>query len=109
MARSSLGLAGAIVFVLALNQFGVPAILQVKVFPAEVWVGFNTNLDNLAALKLGWPLIVAPLLLLLVLQHRDLRWPRGEGGVSAALFRRQLGGGWFGFSRVLTLLALVFP
>ncbi len=108
MARSSLGLAGAIVFVLALNQFAVPAILQVKVFPAEVWVGFNTNLDNLAALKLGWPLIVTPVLLLLVLQHRDLRWPRGEGGVSAAPFRRQLGGGWFGFSRVLTLLALVF-
>lgn len=108
MARSSLGLAGAIVCVLALNQFAVPAILQVKVFPAEVWVGFNTSLDNLAALRLGWPLIVAPLLLLLLLRHRDIRWPRGEGGVSAALFRRQLGGGWFVLSSVLTLLVLGF-
>ena len=34
-------------FVLALNNFAVPAILQVKVFPAEMWVRFNTTFDTL--------------------------------------------------------------
>src|SRR5262245_11728368 len=33
-ARPAIALGGTIVFVLALNQFAVPAILQVKVFPA---------------------------------------------------------------------------
>jgi len=34
-----------ITFVLALNNFAVPAILQVKVFPAETWVRFSTTFD----------------------------------------------------------------
>jgi len=57
MARRALGLAAVLTFVLALNNFAVPAILQVKVFPAEVWVRFNTNLDSVAALESSWPLI----------------------------------------------------
>jgi len=34
---------------LALNNFAVPAILQVKVFPAEMWVRFNTTFDTQSA------------------------------------------------------------
>ncbi|MBI5388468.1 MAG: ABC transporter permease subunit [Verrucomicrobia bacterium] len=107
MARNAVVVAGVLTFVLALNNFAVPAILQVKVAPAIVWVGFNTNLDSLAALREGWPLIVAPMALLVVLgRTRKLAWPRSEGGVSAALFRRQVGQGWFVVSQIVVLLLM---
>ena len=53
MARVSLGQAAVLTFVLALNNFAVPAILQVKVFPAEMWIKFSANLDWRAALVLN--------------------------------------------------------
>ena len=84
-------------FVLALNNFAVPAILQVKVFPAEMWVRFNTTFDTAGPLQLSWPLVVAPLLLLVWFSRREVPWPRTEGAVPAKLFRRQLGAGWFWF------------
>ena len=100
-------------FVLAMNNFAVPAILQVKVFPAEMWVRFNTTFDTLGALRLSWPLVVAPLLLLLWFARREFPWPRMEGPVSARLFRQQLGPGWFWLcgtcTIVLCLLAVVLP
>jgi ABC-type Fe3+ transport system permease subunit len=108
LGRSALAQAAVLTFVLALNNFAVPAILQVKVFPAEVWVRFNTTFDTLGALKLSWPLVVAPLLLLLWFARRELPWPRTEGPVSAKLFRQQLGPAWFWFSGACTtLLCLV--
>ena len=91
-------------FVLALNNFAVPAILQVKVFPAEMWVRFNTTFDTLGALRLSWPLVLAPLLLLLWFARRELPWPRTEGPVSAKLFRQQLGPVWFWFAGACTLV-----
>src|ERR1043166_3021324 len=39
-ARSSIAGSAAIVFALALNNFAVPSILQIKVFPSEIWVKF---------------------------------------------------------------------
>src|SRR5690242_15685130 len=63
LARAALCQAAVLTFVLALNNFAVPAILQIKVFPAEMWVRFNTAFDTVGALKLSWPLIVGPLLL----------------------------------------------
>src|SRR2546425_5844141 len=95
LARPALLQAAVLTFVLTLNNFAVPAILQVKVFPAEVWVRFNTSFDTLGALRLSWPLVAAPLLLLLWFARREIPWPRIEGPVSAKLFRRQLGPGWF--------------
>ena len=65
LARGALVQAAVLTFVLALNNFAVPAILQVKVFPAEVWVRFNTTFDSLAALLVSWPMVVTPLLLLI--------------------------------------------
>src|SRR5205807_4146541 len=64
LARTAIAQAAVLTFVLALNNFAVPAILQVKVFPAEMWVRFNTPFDPQAALRLSWPLVIAPLLLL---------------------------------------------
>src|SRR5882724_11348330 len=95
LARGASLQAAVLTFVLALNNFAVPAILQVKVFPAEVWVLFNTSFNTLGALQLSWPLVLAPLLLLFWLRRREISWPRLEGAVSAGVFRRQLGGAWF--------------
>ena len=94
LARTSLGQAAVLTFVLALNNFAVPAILQVKVFPAEMWVRFNTTFDTLGALRLSWPMILAPLLLLVWFSRREFPWPRLEGAVAPELFRHQLGRVW---------------
>ncbi len=79
-----------VTFALALNNFAVPAILQVKVYPAETWVQFNTNLDPVAALRLSWPLVVVPLLLLFVVRPAQVPWPRETGADFALALRRQI-------------------
>src|SRR5215469_15897489 len=56
LGRTALAQAAVLTFVLALNNFAVPAILQVKVFPAELWVCFNTTFNSAAALQMSWPL-----------------------------------------------------
>ena len=107
-ARPMLAVTAAIVFALALNNFAVPAILQVKVFPAEVWVQFNTNLDPWSALQLSWPLLLAPVLLLLVLRRNEFVWPRETASDIAPCLRRQLGAGWLTATSALSLLTLIF-
>ncbi len=104
LARGALVQAAVLTFVLALNNFSVPAILQVKVFPAEVWVRFNTTFDSLAALLVSWPMVVTPLLLLIWFRHREVAWPRAEGPVPAKTFRQQLGPGWFRACGVGTII-----
>jgi ABC-type Fe3+ transport system permease subunit/sugar lactone lactonase YvrE len=93
-AKGELALAAVLTFVLALNNFAVPAILQTKVLPDEMWVRFNTQFDTLGALKLSVPLVIAPGLLLIWAARRGVRWPRGQGTVAARVFRRQLGAPW---------------
>lgn len=105
-ARTPLLLAGTLTFVLALNNFAVPAILQVKVFPAEMWIGFSSNFDSLAAFKLSLPLIVAPLVLLIAFARADITWPSFRGNLPAKMFRRQLGRGWFITAAILTVIVL---
>ncbi len=104
LARNALAQAAVLTFVLALNNFAVPAILQVKVFPAEMWVRFSTSFDTLGALELSWPLVLGPLLLLLWFIRQEIPWPRADGPVSPALFRRQVGGGWFWSCGAITVL-----
>jgi|ERR1043166_2078524 ABC-type Fe3+ transport system permease subunit len=105
-ARPSLGLAAALTSVLALNNFAVPAILQVKVFPAEVWVRFSTNFDATGALALSWPLLAAPVLLLLLWWRAEIAWPRQTGSATARAFRRQLGPGMFWACSLVGIAAL---
>jgi iron(III) transport system permease protein len=107
-ARPSLALAAALVFVLALNNFAVPAILQVKVFPADVWVAFSSNLDSHAALLASWPVVVAPLLLLAFVRGGTTPWPRAQGEFAAAAFRRQLGTPLVALGGFVALLLAVF-
>lgn len=105
-ARNAMVITSAITFALAMNNFAVPAILQVKVYPAEVWVQFSTNLDARAALRLGWPIIAAPLLLVLLLRRGEISWPRASGMSVAPQLRRQLGRAWAATSRGLACLVV---
>ncbi|MFO1500553.1 MAG: hypothetical protein U1G07_19585 [Verrucomicrobiota bacterium] len=91
MARPALVNAAMITFALAFNNFAVPAILQAKVFPAELWVSFNTTFDYRAALKLSCPLLFVSALLWACLSQAPVSWPRLKGKASAGLLRRQLG------------------
>ena len=93
-ARGEVTLAALVTFVLALNNFAVPAILQTRVLPDEMWVRFNTQFDAAGALRLGLPLVIAPALLLVWVLRRGVSWPRVRDGVPARIFRRQLGAPW---------------
>jgi iron(III) transport system permease protein len=103
----------AVVFALALNNFAVPAILQVKVFPAEMWVQFSTNLDTMAALKLSWPMLLVPLTVLAFIRSAEFPWLREANGDCAGVLQRQLGGGWLIAARLTSgcviALALFAP
>ena len=70
--RPALAQAAVLTFVLALNNFAVPAILQTKVFPDEVWIRFNTTFDTLGAIKLSWPLILVPLAMLVLFARSSI-------------------------------------
>jgi ABC-type Fe3+ transport system permease subunit/DNA-binding beta-propeller fold protein YncE len=107
LARTALTQAGVLTLVLALNNFAVPTILQVKVFTEEIWVRFNTAFDTRGVLLLSWPLLLAPLLVLLWMQRRDIRWPRLATSISPRLFRQQLGGPWFWACGALTIVICV--
>jgi ABC-type spermidine/putrescine transport system permease subunit II len=107
LARSALVQAALLTFVLALNNFSVPAILQVKVFPAEIWIRFNTTFDSLGALQLSWPLVIGPLVLVLWLFRRELPWPHLGAPVPGRLFRQQLGPAWFWSAGVCSIFLCV--
>ncbi|HWD17936.1 MAG TPA: hypothetical protein VHB20_01550 [Verrucomicrobiae bacterium] len=94
LARAGVAQSAVLIFVLTLNNFAVPAILQVKVFPAEVWVRFNTTFDYASALALSWPLVLAPLLLVLALRGGDSAWSWNADAPAPRVFRQQLGGAW---------------
>jgi ABC-type Fe3+ transport system permease subunit/DNA-binding beta-propeller fold protein YncE len=104
LARSGLIQAAILTFALALNNFAVPAILQIKVLPAEMWIRFNTTFDTPGALAVSWPLALAPLFLVFWLSRHELPWPHLEPPVSARLFRAQLGPAWFWFSGACSVL-----
>jgi len=85
--------AAILTFVLALNNFTIPALLQVRVLPAQVWIQFETNLNVLLALVRGLPLILAPIVLLSLWRDPLSRWSV-QVDRPFQPFRRQLGVGW---------------
>lgn len=106
-ARTPLFEALMITWVLALGNFSVPAILQINVFPAELWIRFSTNLDFVGAALLSLPLVLPPAALALWLRRRPLRWPRLEPALAADLLRRRLGRWWWGSAGVASLLLIL--
>ena len=107
LCRTALLQAFVLTLVLALNNFAVPSILQVKVLPAEMWIRFATAFDSPGVLRMSWPLVLGPLVLLAWLTRREIPWPRLQATVSARTFRRQLGRGWFSGCGVITALLCV--
>jgi iron(III) transport system permease protein len=118
LVRPYLGWAALVILVLVLNQFDVPAILQVKVLPAAMWVEFNTTFNYAAAFRSGWPLVAAPLILLALMRFQRIEWSWQEGSVPPSVLRERLGRGlaWasglittalVGVSGVLPVLQLV--
>jgi len=108
LARGAVGQAAVLTLVLALNNFAVPVILQVRVLPEELWLAFTTRLDEAGAWAAAWPMVVVPAIVLLLLRRAEISWPRTEGAATARAFRRQLGRSWFWGSALTTaaLLAL---
>ena len=107
LARGALTQAAVLTFVLALNNFAVPALLQVKVYPAEAWVDFNQTFNSLGTLETSWPMILVPILLLIWFRKREVAWPRVESPVPAKLFRQQLGKTWSRLCGVGTVLLVL--
>ncbi len=91
MARPALAQAAALMFILALNNFAVPAVLQTKVYPAEIWVRFNADFNTAGAIGSSWPLLFVPLALVALLARREFVWPALAGGVSPFVLRERLG------------------
>ena len=87
---------GLIVFALAFNNIAVPAILQVKVFPAQFWVQFSTSYNFELTWQYGWAMAALPLALLLLLRGRVMAWPWESQGVQAEVLRNRLGQALFG-------------
>lgn len=105
-ARPAFVAGSALTFVLALNNFSIPALLQTKVYAAEVWLSFNTKFDYIEALRLSWPLILAPILLMLILRTRSVRFAFRSEKPAHLLLRSRLGP-WFALSATLSALILV--
>lgn len=53
---------------LALNQFAVPALLQIKTYPAEAWIRFSRDFALVEAFWACLPLMAGPLLALVALR-----------------------------------------
>ena len=107
MARPALGQAAALTFVLALNNFAVPVILQVKVYPEELWLAFTARLDEAGAWAACLPMVIAPALLLIFLRRAVVAWPGAGTGATADAFRRQLGAGWSRLALLVTAALLL--
>lgn len=106
-AFSALGLGLGLTFVLALNNFAVPAVLQVKVLPVEVYVRANANLDYWGALAMSWPLVLGPLVILACLQRVDVNWPRLSPEICPIAWRRAVRTRWFVAGGVVSLVMLI--
>ncbi len=110
--RPALGFSALLIFVLALNNFSVPVLLQTKVFPEEVWLSFNTRFDYGEALRLSWPLVLAPLALLALFRHRPNQFLARNAEFPHRLWRARLGillPVWAIVSILTLLLALGLP
>lgn len=110
--RGTLAVASLLSFVLALNHFTIPALLQTKVYSNDVWVQFNSTFDYAEALKTGWPLVVAPVLLLFGLPKEIEVWGARKP-LNSQRFAEALGPIWRAIVAILSiglvLTSVAFP
>ncbi|MEY2408933.1 MAG: iron(III) transport system permease protein [Verrucomicrobiota bacterium] len=106
MARTGVFQAALLTFVLALNNFSVPVIFQVPVFPEELWLAFTTRLNDAGAWAAAIPTILVPLVLVLLLRRSEISWPRIQGSATSAALQRQLGPVLFMATVILTAALL---
>ena len=106
MGRAEWGVAAAVVFVLAVANFTVPVLFQVRVFTESFWIRFNTRFDIGGAMAVGWPLWVLPILFLLIWQPGSWTWPRIESEAPASAWGQALGA-WAWGARFLAVAGLV--
>jgi ABC-type Fe3+ transport system permease subunit/DNA-binding beta-propeller fold protein YncE len=110
--RGAIAYSLALTFVLALNNFSIPVLLQTKVYTEEVWLAFSTRFDYATALRLSWPLILAPILILALLRFRPAKLHFRAANFPHRLYRERLAG-FFPFSAsvalVITAVSVFFP
>lgn len=106
-ARPAMTQAAVIVAVLALTNFAVPVLFQVRVLPEIVWIRFNANYDAAGALLAAWPMMLVGLLAWIAMRKRDVVWPRLDGGLDADLFRARTNGLWSFLAHVVAMSSLV--
>ncbi len=113
MAGPSLGMAGVLTLLLALNQFSIPTLLQVKVLSAELWIRYSTELNALSAFAVGWPLFLIPWMVAIFWKRSPWAWSVGPTPMTARRMRRQMGSGvcWLlgGIGLMVMILSLVAP
>jgi ABC-type Fe3+ transport system permease subunit/DNA-binding beta-propeller fold protein YncE len=110
--RSAVCYSLGLTFVLALNNFSVPVLLQTKVYTEEVWLAFSTRLDYAAALRLSWPLILLPLLLLGLIRFRPASLHFRTANFPERLYRDRLGTLFLSSATVaivITAISVLFP
>lgn len=110
--RAAVGVAAAISFILALNNFSIPVLLQTKVYTEEIWLAFSTRFDYATTLRLSWPLIVGPLLLIALIGFRPIRGAFRNSEFPAQLFRNRIGGiFWLACAAaiVAVILSVIIP
>lgn len=105
MGRTEWGIATAMVFVLAVANFTVPVLFQVRVFTEAFWIRFNTRFDVVGAMAVGWPLWVLPILFLRFWKPGSWTWPRIESEAPASAWGQALGG-WAWAARFLAVAGL---
>ena len=106
VARDVMVAAIVLTFALALNQFSIPAIFQVKVLPVEFWIRFSTNLDAGKALAACWPIILIPFAAWLLLRRTRVMWPSERTRINGRCFRRQLGRPLFVVAAITSVLVI---
>ena len=100
--RPGLQASAPLLLTLALANFTLPTLFQVRVFTEAFWVRFNTRLDAWDAMSAAWPLLIPPLILVFLPRPRAFRLSPPQIPVPSGLIRRRLGH-WF---RGLAILVL---
>lgn len=76
-ARPALGPALGLVGILAITQFTLPVLFQVKVLPEVVWLSLNTRLDTWGAVVASLPMALVPFLVWRWIGKGPVHWMSG--------------------------------